>query len=96
MQQLISDYEAQESASAASTSTSTKPTAAAATSSAAAADAAAGSTEDGASWAGETYEKDEIRGVERGYLKFSKRVARQPEQCARYGTDCSCKNHCRQ
>eukprot|EP00775_Hariotina_reticulata_P010797 gene10797-10953_t len=30
------------------------------------------------------YEKDEVRGMERSYLKFSKRLARQPQQCARY------------
>ncbi|GBF91672.1 hypothetical protein Rsub_03976 [Raphidocelis subcapitata] len=36
------------------------------------------------SWAGEGYEPTEMRGVVRSYVKFSKRVARQPLQCARY------------
>lgn len=35
------------------------------------------------SWAGEAYEKDEIRGVDRSYVKFSKRLARCPQQCVR-------------
>jgi hypothetical protein len=48
-----------------------------------AAAARAGEDEPEGSWAGELYEKDEVRGVERSYLKFSKRVARQPQQCAR-------------
>jgi hypothetical protein len=51
--------------------------------SAADAAAAAGGGEEGGSWAGEGYEEDQLRGVERGYLKFSKRLARQPQQLAR-------------
>lgn len=35
------------------------------------------------SWAGEQYEEDHLRGVEGSYLKFAKRLARQPDQCAR-------------
>lgn len=97
VQQLLSHYEQQESAAAAAAansgsttsttstaSNSSKSAAAANTSSATTAASAAGSSsEDAVSWAGEEYEKDYLRGVERGYLKFSKRLARQPEQCAR-------------
>lgn len=90
LQQLITEYEAQESVTAAGTSAATtnqtsssSSSKSATAASSSAAPAAAGSSEDGVSWAGEVYEKDELRGVERGYLKFSKRLARQPEQCAR-------------
>lgn len=36
------------------------------------------------SWAGEGYEPDQMRGVVRSYVKFSKRVNRQPQQCVRW------------
>jgi hypothetical protein len=34
-------------------------------------------------WAGEGYEPTRLRGVVRSYVKFSKRLARAPRQCAR-------------
>jgi hypothetical protein len=34
-------------------------------------------------WAGEAYEEDQVRGVVPSYMKFSKRLAKQPAQCAR-------------
>jgi hypothetical protein len=37
------------------------------------------------SWAGEGYEPTQLRGVVRSYVKFSKRVERQPLQCVRCG-----------
>lgn len=48
---------------------------------------ACGKDEDGGgaeAWGGEGYEPTQLRGVVRSYVKFSKRVARQPMQCARY------------
>ncbi|GLC43497.1 hypothetical protein PLESTM_001479600 [Pleodorina starrii] len=36
------------------------------------------------SWAGEEYEEDHVRGVQGAYLKYSARLTRQPDQCARY------------
>jgi hypothetical protein len=89
VQQLMAEYEAAEAA----TTTGTGATASssrqaqqqqqhAAAATAAAASDAAGDGE-GGSWVGEGYEEDQLRGVERGYLKFSKRLARQPQQCAR-------------
>lgn len=36
-------------------------------------------------WVGEEYEGPTVRGVDRTGLKFSKRLARCPSQCARYG-----------
>uniref|UniRef100_A0A383VRP2 Programmed cell death protein 2 C-terminal domain-containing protein n=1 Tax=Tetradesmus obliquus TaxID=3088 RepID=A0A383VRP2_TETOB len=89
VQQLLAAYEAAEAAAGTTSSTGTSAApgtsrqqqqAAAAASSA---DAAAAADE-GGSWAGEGYEEDQARGVERGYLKFAKRLARQPKQCARY------------
>jgi len=35
------------------------------------------------SWAGEQYERASVRGVDRAYLKFQKRLRRCPEQCLR-------------
>ncbi|KAI8464747.1 MAG: programmed cell death protein 2 [Monoraphidium minutum] len=45
-----------------------------------------GGDEDGGpeAWAGEGYEPTTLRGVVRSYVKFSKRVERQPLQVARY------------
>ncbi|GFR42684.1 hypothetical protein Agub_g3495 [Astrephomene gubernaculifera] len=40
------------------------------------------------SWAGEEYEEDHVRGVHGAYLKYAARLARQPDQCARYGRGC--------
>ena len=34
-------------------------------------------------WAGEQYERASVRGVDRAYLKFQKRLRRCPEQCLR-------------
>ncbi|KAG2491055.1 hypothetical protein HYH03_010501 [Edaphochlamys debaryana] len=39
-------------------------------------------------WGGEEYEEDHVRGVAGAYLKFAQRLARAPEQCARYGPGC--------
>lgn len=36
-------------------------------------------------WAPEEYEEDRVRGVVPAYLKFSQRLQRRPDQCARYG-----------
>jgi hypothetical protein len=38
---------------------------------------------EGESWAGEQYERASVRGVDRAYLKFQKRLRRCPEQCLR-------------
>jgi len=38
----------------------------------------------GMSWAGEAYEPDAAPGVDAAYLRFSRRIARQPAQVARY------------
>jgi len=38
-----------------------------------------------AGWAGEQYEPDSAAGADSNYLKYSRRVARVPGQCARYG-----------
>ncbi|KXZ51815.1 hypothetical protein GPECTOR_11g256 [Gonium pectorale] len=46
----------------------------------------AGSDHD--SWAGEEYEEDHVRGVDGAYLKYAARLARQPDQCVRYGRGC--------
>jgi hypothetical protein len=34
-------------------------------------------------WEPEQYEEDKVRGVESAYLRFSQRLERQPDQCAR-------------
>lgn len=36
-------------------------------------------------WSGEQYEPDSAFGASAEFLKFARRVARVPEQCARYG-----------
>ena len=38
---------------------------------------------EGESWAGEQYERASVRGVDRAYLKFQKRLRRCPDQCLR-------------
>ncbi|KAI9284782.1 programmed cell death protein 2 [Umbelopsis sp. AD052] len=42
-------------------------------------------SEDGISWAGETYEKQDVpRGFDKAFKKFTERVGAWPEQCVRY------------
>jgi hypothetical protein len=80
VQQLLAAYEAAQGAGA-STAAATangntqKPPAAAAD--------VDGVGEGGASWAAEEYEPDNVQCMQRSYLKFMKRIARQPQQCAR-------------
>jgi pre-rRNA-processing protein TSR4 len=41
-------------------------------------------SEDGVSWAGETYEKQDVpRGFDKAFKKFTERVGAWPEQCVR-------------
>jgi hypothetical protein len=95
VQQLLAAYEATEGASAAavtntaaasSSSSQKSAIAAAAAAAAAAAGTADGAEGDGGvSWAGEEYEPDRVQCMQGSYLKFMKRLGRQPQQCARYG-----------
>jgi hypothetical protein len=82
VQQLLAAYEAAQgagastaAAAAANSSTQKPPRAAAADGD--------GDGEGGASWAGEEYEPDSVQCMLRSYLKFMKRLGRQPQQCAR-------------
>lgn len=95
VQELLTAYEAADNIPAPTGSTSSSSSAGNASSSSAqpaatAAAAAAGASnadaegEAGASWAGEEYEPDNVRCMQRSYLKFMKRLARQPQQCARW------------
>lgn len=94
VQQLLAAYKASEgpAAAAAAAAASSSQSSQAAAAAAAAAPAAAGGGaaadaegEGGASWAGEEYEPDSVSCMQRSYLKFMKRIARQPQQCARWG-----------
>ena len=78
-ERLLAQYAAAEGI--ASTSDSA---AAAAAATAAAAAAAASTAGGGAEWSGEGYEKGAVEGLDKRYLKFSKRLRRAPEQCMRY------------
>lgn len=42
-------------------------------------------------WLEEQYEEDSVRGVHPAYLKFSKRLQQQPEQCARWAGPRECR-----
>lgn len=91
MQQLLQAYEATEGACAAASASATAAATGNGSSSerpvrpaAAAAGSADGAEGDGGvSWAGEEYEPDSVQCMQRSYLKFMKRLARQPQQCAR-------------
>jgi hypothetical protein len=94
VQQLLAAYEATEGApaAAATTNSATATTSSSSTqrSAVAAAAAAAGSADGaegdgGVSWAGEEYEPDRVQCMQGSYLKFMKRLGRQPQQCARCG-----------
>lgn len=89
MRQLLAAYEAAEGANApvaaagSNAGSNQRPPAVAAAAAAAAASGGEADAEAGASWAGEEYEPDAVQCMQRSYLKFMKRIARQPQQCAR-------------
>jgi len=96
VQELLTAYEAADNNPAptgSNASSSTGNTSSSSAQPAATAAAAAGAStaeaegEAGASWAGEEYEPDNVRCMQRSYLKFMKRLARQPQQCARWVQD---------
>jgi pre-rRNA-processing protein TSR4 len=69
-ERLLAQYAAAEGIASASDSTA---------SAAAAAAAAAAASGGGAEWTGESYEKSVVEGLDKKYLKFSKRLRRAPE-----------------
>lgn len=90
MRQLLAAYEAAEGADAPAAaagsnagSSQRPPAVAAAVAAAAGGGGGDADAEAGASWAGEEYEPDAVQCMQRSYLKFMKRIARQPQQCAR-------------
>ncbi|KAF8065777.1 PED1 [Scenedesmus sp. PABB004] len=84
VQELLAAYRAAEAAAAGGAGSSAAAAAPAAPAPGGAAGAGGGEGGGEEAWGGEGYEKPELRGVERGYLKFSRRLARRPQQCARY------------